>query len=372
MKPLPFCPNKECRNYSGPVGLWYSRYGAYYSKRCGTVLRFRCKCCGRTFSANTFSLNYYVHKTLSYRKILEHLHTGSGVRDLARSLKVSCGTVSNRIARMARQSMAVMTSLSSELTLQENLVADGFESFVKSQYMPNNITILVGQNSQFLYLADYAQLTRKGRMTDAQKEKNVKIRNAVNIGRATIYSSFENIVRTSLDWKRRAGLPSLALYTDEHPRYKEVMHQLSPEERIELRHVRVNSRLARTVLNPLFSVNYYDRELRKDNSDHTRETVQFARNVGNMMDRFEVYRLYHNFLKPFRINRKAGEEPTTHGQMAGLSLEKIEKELRTVFTRRRFLGKLGNLNLFDRKHWCRCLQTPMSPHADYLPAYVLA
>ncbi len=41
----------------------------------------------------------------------------------------------------------------------------------------------------------------------------------------------------------------------------------------------------RTLNNDLFAVNYFDREIRKDQSNHTRETVQFSRDVNNAMDR---------------------------------------------------------------------------------------
>ena len=41
------------------------------------------------------------------------------------------------------------------------------------------------------------------------------------------------------------------------------------------RHLRVSSRVPRTRLNPLFAVNYIDRQLRKDLDEHVRETCVF-------------------------------------------------------------------------------------------------
>jgi len=40
--------------------------------------------------------------------------------------------------------------------------------------MPNNINILTGKNSQFWFMSDYAHLSRKGCMTEHQKEHNNK------------------------------------------------------------------------------------------------------------------------------------------------------------------------------------------------------
>jgi len=146
---------------------------------------------------------------------------------------------------------------------------------------------------------------------------------------------------------------------------------MSEQEKKLLEHICISSKKARTVTNPLFSVNYIDREIRKDNSDHVRETVQFARNTANAMDRLAVYRLYHNFLKPYRINCST-DSTATHGTVAGISENKIKAELKTIFTQRRFLGKHWMLNIADRKLWCRCISTPMSKAADYLPGYVRA
>ncbi|MFP4564035.1 MAG: hypothetical protein ACLFRY_12085 [Spirochaetia bacterium] len=41
--------------------------------------------------------------------------------------------------------------------------------------------------------------------------------------------------------------------------------------------------------NPLFPVNYLDRQIRKDNSNHLRKTVQFSRDVDSRMERMAVY-----------------------------------------------------------------------------------
>ena len=45
----------------------------------------------------------------------------------------------------------------------------------------------------------------------------------------------------------------------------------------------VSGKAARTKNNRLFAVNYLDREIRKDNASHVRETVQFSRNGNSRM-----------------------------------------------------------------------------------------
>ena len=248
----PFCPNNCCQNFHRPGKNWYVKNGSYYSRRAGKTQVYKCKSCGKRFSSETFSLDYHTQIKISYRFLMQNIYTSSGIRDLSRLMKVSCSTILNRISRLSRQMLAVSHTLSREIQLKEDLVADGFESFVKSQYMPNNINILVGKDSQFWFMSDYSQLSRKGRMTPAQKEKNKKIKSVVSIGRNTIYDSFTNIIRKALDLQASSEKVLSVLYTDEHKQYQKVMSTLSFKERLVLRHARICSRLARTVRNPLF------------------------------------------------------------------------------------------------------------------------
>jgi hypothetical protein len=74
---FPHCPNKACNYHQGPTPtLWYKYHGSYTAKAFGTVPRYRCLCCGSTFSAQTFSIDYYAKTVLNYQKILEELGTG--------------------------------------------------------------------------------------------------------------------------------------------------------------------------------------------------------------------------------------------------------------------------------------------------------
>jgi len=146
------------------------------------------------------------------------------------------------------------------------------------------------------------------------------------------------------------------------------MCELTREEKAQISHRRISSKLPRTVRNDLFSVNYLDREIRKDNSDHTRETVQFARNANNCMERLAVYRLYHNYIKPYRIGKRE-EGRRTHAEQAGISMQRIVSEMKTVFTRRRFFSRTEGLSSSDSLVWLRGISTPMKQVAEYLPAY---
>ncbi len=370
MKTPPFCPNQDCKYHqTAPAGsTWFVRHGRFQSAARGAIQRYRCKACGRHFSSQTFSLDYMTQRTISYRKIFELLHTASGIRDIARILKASPHCITDRISRLARQALAVHADLLDSLELKEDLVADGFESFAVSQYFPNNIQLLAGKESQYWIFSDYAHLRRKGRMTAYQKKRNTILQAKFIYDRVTIYKSFEELVRQALFLKEKTPHTTTALFTDEHRQYRKVMMNLSDGERSVLQHRTCSSKRARSLTNPLFSVNYLDREIRKDLAEHTRESMQFARNVVNQMERLAIYRLYHNYWKPYRINGQ-NEYMRTHAEEAGICSELIQREMKTFFTQRRFLSRVRGMMSRDRCVWLKNVATPLKRGVDYLPEY---
>jgi hypothetical protein len=351
---------------------WYILHGSYHTKAFGTVQRFTCGACGTGFSEQTFRLDYYVKRPVRYLRILRRLTSGCGIRDIGRHIGISHQAVLNRLARLARQATAVHAQLTSDLRLQENLVTDGFESFVASQYAPNNIHLLAGYRSQMLYSFDYAHLRRKGRMTEHQKREREKREQQLLHPRTTIYRSFTRIAG-DLEELITGGLNErTVLYSDRRQEYKWVL-RASPvlKEWLtsgHLKHVRISSRKRRTRENPLFAVNYLDRQIRKDCAPHVRETVEYSRNVNNCLAHMAVYQLQHNYRKPFRIDVPILEE-LRHAEVAGIARSRIDDELRSVFELRRFVTRV-RLTYSQMVVWFRMATTSDRWDGGYFPHYV--
>ena len=371
---LPFCPRQSCPNHH-PQNLkpgWYSTAGWYDTIAFGAVDRFRCKSCGKYFSTQTFSIDYYSKRTISYSRLHKHLITTSNIRDMARDFSVSVDVVLNKIERLARNCIAVLQNLQNELILQEHLAADGFESFTVSQYFPCHINLLAGTASQLIYWFDYVTLRRKGRMTDEQKEIRAELEKYFRADPKGIQKSFRRLYLYLSQLIRDARLPSVRLATDEHPAYVRAarghlsLKTLKTQGRYT--HLRVSSKAPRTMMNPLFAVNYLDRQLRKDLAEHVRETVCFGKNVSRVLDRFVVYATYHNLQKPFREVRG---DFRSHAEVAGLSSENVGSLCYGMYSRRAFYSKAkpeGSLN----RVWLRRYLTPLKEKPERLPLHAVA
>jgi hypothetical protein len=323
----PHCPNPDCEHYDSPtVQGWYRSIGRYSTKTFGNVPRFKCRSCRLGFSKQTFSIDYYAKRLLDYSYIYHKINDGAGLRKIGRDLHASCDSITNRINRMARNATLANRQIVECLPLREDLVLDGLQNFCNSQFFPDNYTIAVGKDSQFVYECDYATIRRAGRMTTAQKKRREEIEERFRASRQSIEKSFTRVLRSIAMKTLKREVP-LILYTDEKSDYRRSLWN-DGEIRVKMfsgqwRHHMTNSKVGRNTRNPLFSVNYMDREIRKDMASQTRETVQFPRNVANAMLRMNLYLFDHNIFKPYRIRDEA-EYLQSHAEAAGLERQVLE------------------------------------------------
>lgn len=364
------CPHPDCPYHlpGDPAGRFYP-HGSYL-RHGHPVQRFRCRACGRTFSDRSSSIDHWTHREIDYQQLMHLFCSGFSLRALSRHFGTSVKTIQNRIGRLSRTILPVFAVLQRDLPLCEELVADGIENFCLSQDFPNNIHLLVGKHSQFVYGFNYALMRRKGRRTEQQQQRCDRLYPLVDFSRHTIKKTFKELLVQMMRLSDRTE--PLVLYTDERGQYvwalREDPHTYPKRLTGRFSHIRINSTRPRTLSNDLFSVNYMDREIRKDVAEFRRETVCFGRNVCNMLERMSVYLFHHNFIKRYRIGVK-GEE-RTHAEVAGVPQPVVERIRRMVVTeRRRFSEGAIPFGGFFEELWYRRIPTPLQGRPEYLPAY---
>ena len=283
----------------------------------------------------------------------------------------SYASTQNRLDRMARNLLAMHQALEGRRPLAEDLVADGFESFDVSQYFPSHVSLLVGKESQLILSLDHASIRRKGRMTEKQKTMRAILDTRWKPKKGAIGKSFARALQViALKWDRK-NMPQLSLHTDEHPAYPGVIRSIEGLDAAygkDLVHERHSSKLPRDKSNPLFSVNYIDRELRKDVAAHARESTCIGRNVANGLSRLAVYMAWHNYWKPYRVRTKEPEKRCPHAEYAGVDPSENMAAKERCFKERAFLTKAG-LDPWAREIWLKGHETPLKARPDYLPKH---
>jgi len=369
-----FCPNPHCDHHFDEADAYdghWKHAGSYWTKVVKSVPRFRCLTCGKGYSERTFSIEYYTKRLFDMREIHRAASQGESVSSIARHLTGSVASIENRMERLSRNSIAMHEHLLAELRLSENLVADGFESFDRSQYFPNNINLLVGQDSQFLYGVTHTTIRRKGRMTRHQKRMREKLEQVYRAPKKGIQSSFTRLLGLIPKLWDRSRKPQLRLWTDEHHAYPRSILHVSRLAQCQCEgsfvHSTWPSKARRTIANPLFPVNYYDREMREDLAAFRRESTCYTRNTANGLARLMLHLVYHNYQKPFRVGpgRKTEE---VHAEMAGIPAVQIAGQFATFYTDRAFLSR-QKLSDEGRKIWLKEAVTPLKVGATYLPKY---
>ncbi len=355
-----FCPNRACRYHdrsSAACDEWYTRFGSFMTKCRGAVQRFRCRACGKTCSTQTFSVHYWTHSTIDLPWLLEHLYGCDGLRQTGRCIDVCYRVIENRTRRLARNALSVMDEALSGVDLKENLVLDGFQSYTRSQYHPNNITQVVGSKSQFIYAAVHTLLRRSGAMRPYQRRQRERIdqlwKPVTSIAEDTtvVLRDLAGAITTAAD---RPG--GIRIASDKHRAYPVALKAVPElalrvkDSRIE--HMRVSSRAARTVRNPLFAVNYVDRQMRKNMAEHVRETVRQGREVNCQMERTAVFVVAHNFLTPHRVADTVDVGScTTHAAMAAIDGQAVRDRLSRLFTHRHVWSHSTSGHEWIRRIW---------------------
>ena len=191
-------------------------------------------------------------------------------------------------------------------------------------------------------------LKRKGRKTKYQEKKLKKLYKKVRFEKGALSKSFSEVID---EFYKFAGTSDkhVSLYTDMKPEYKTafINNESYKELKDRVAHKRIHSKKHRIISDDSFTYEYLERELRKDQANHRRETKCFSGNVCSCMDRMNVYFFYHNYIKDYRIKNRI-YKGISHAEIAGVPVSKIRKVLKEIFIKRVFVS-LTDIKFFGRR-----------------------
>ena len=235
--------------------------------------------------------------------------------------------------------------------------------------LSHHINIFAGEESEYIYALGFSNLRRKGRMTISQKRKRSLLESLEKADPKAIESSFRSLTEHIIQLLDAHKVTKVKrLTTDKHKAYPRAFAKVKNFDQ-HFQHIAISSRAARTVNSPLFSVNYIDRQIRKDNSDHGRETVKFSRCPSSMMARMVIYRHQHNYVNACRVEEERKGNKETHAERAGLPGDKLREVVKKYSRKRVFLNKV-NLSREERMTWLCEWRNPGVRMGRYIPSYI--
>ena len=156
----PFCPYRECSQHSRPAPRFYLRHGFYHPLcRAHPVPRFRCRTCRRTFSRQTFRMDFRDHRPDLNTKLFDLVTMGVGLRMSSRRLGLTQRCTELKLRKIARHLRQLNLNLRRPLQGEIALQFDELETFEGHRsHRPLRALILIARSKRCCVWAELAPL----------------------------------------------------------------------------------------------------------------------------------------------------------------------------------------------------------------------
>ena len=296
----PRCPFQDCRRHEDPGGRFYYRYG-YYHPRCRAhkVQRYQCRTCDRTFSRQTFRVDYRDRRPDVNPGLYRLLNSGVGFRQSARLLGMGRTSTEGKFCKMARHCRDLNQNLRGQLRKGHSFQFDEFETFEgRRNTRPLTVPVLIERDSRFVLWAESATIRPRGSMTEARKRAIAQ--DERRLGRRIDRSSgaIQRTLKKGAECAK--DLAFILLETDEKKTYPNHARKAFPKQRIE--HRTTNSKEPRTPWNPLFPINHTEARLRDLMGRLRRQSWLVSKKWERLNLHLQLHMTWLNYHRP-RFNR---------------------------------------------------------------------
>jgi transposase-like protein len=336
----PHCPSAKCQ-YHDPLqqGWRYKRAGTYLRKaHPQRIRRFRCLCCGVSFSSQSFSTTYWLQRPDILAQLPTKVTSGACNSQIAVDLGVSPATIDRHIYRLGRHCLLFHSRMiQNRRPPLQDIAVDGFASFEHSQYHPFHFHVAVDRQTAFFAYFTDSELRRSGRMTERQKRRRAVLERLR--GRPDPQAVRRDM--GELLQQVTAQATQMTIHSDDHKAYPLAIRDLA----CRIRHVVTSSQDLRDRLNKLFEINLLDLLIRHGQAEHKRETIAYCkrRNCGAL--KLAIFLVVKNYVKSKRV--RGGWQ--TPAQLLGVCRGRLT--VCEVIARRLFYAQVGLEGRWRQYYW---------------------
>ena len=250
------CPYPDCSSIS--LGVFRHRRHGLYSRACDgrCVQRFRCRTCHRTFSTQTFRLDYRLRKPALHLHLMGLFASKVTHRQSARILHCTRRTVARRLALLGPHCQAfqrrMLTRARARRGLLGNFQLDELETFEHNRRLaPVTMPILIERKSYFIVDLRTAALPARGGLSKSDRAKKEERDKAFGKRKSGSREAVAACFKTLAEVHFPRG--PVAVETDKKSSYVSTLRRIFGER---LCHGRTHSREKRNYANPLFPINH--------------------------------------------------------------------------------------------------------------------
>ena len=291
----PRCPHRDCIHHTAPDPGFYRTHGQYQPKcRPHPIPRFRCSACRRTFSRQTFRMDYRDHRPDLNARIFQSLASGVGLRQSARNLRLSLRCTELKFRKVARHLRRLNLNLRRSLPARSSFQLDEFETYEgRRNTRPLSIPVVIETQTRFIVWAESATIRPRGRMTPARAAAVVEDEARFGPRRDNSRRSVQRALRRAADLATR--MREIRLDSDRKPSYERQASLAFGDGRLS--HRRTSGRVPKTASNPLFPINHTE-AMARDLTGRLRRRSWLASKKRRYLDLgLQILIAYRNLLR---------------------------------------------------------------------------
>ena len=315
--PLPDCPSHTTHHFR------WRRKGRFRRLCDGrSVPRFLCLECQRTFSSQTFRVDYRLRKPRLHLDLFKDFVSKTTMRQSARTLGCTRRTVAHRLALLGRHCQAFHESILEHARARRGVDGifqlDELETFEHSRRLkPVTVPVLIERTSFFVLHAACAPLPARGGLSPAMRLKKEALERREGKRRsgsvAAVREAFACLARVC------PSSGPVAVQTDRKTSYAANLKRIFGHR---TRHERYSSKAARNYSNPLFPINHTLAMMRDGVSRLVRRTWAAAKLRDRLASHLWIWIAYRNYVRG--ITNKARH--ITPAMALGIEREKWRRE----------------------------------------------
>ena len=313
----PRCPNRTCREHRNPSQGFFVRHGSYHPLcRPRPVPRFRCRRCRRTFSRQTFRMDYRDHRPHLNRRLFESICSGVGIRQTSRNLGLSLRCTELKFRKIGRHLRHLNLNLRGPLPEGTEIQLDELETFEgRRNTRPLTVPVVIEREHRFIIWAESAPIRPRGKMSEARKQAirddSRRLGPRRDRSRRSLLRAFRHAHAMTRHSRR------VRLQTDEKSVYPNLASRVFGANRVV--HEQTNSKLARMTWNPLFPINHTEAVMRDLLGRLRRDSWLVSKTRWCLDLALQYFMAYRNYARP-RFNYDE-ESPA---QMLGLAPRRLK------------------------------------------------
>ena len=314
----PRCPYRTCSKHIEPTPDAFLHHGHYQPKcRPHPVPRFRCRACRRTFSRQTFRMDYRDHRPDLNARLFRSIASGLGLRQSSRNLRLSLRCTELKFRKIARHLRRLNLNMRAELPSGSSFQLDEFETFEgRRNTRPLSIPMLIEKGSHFVVWAESATIRPRGTMTKARRAAMAEDEKRFGRRRDRSRRSLRRTLGRGAELVR--SRPAVLFETDQKTSYVALAKEVFGRNRVV--HGRTSSRLPRTVANPLFPINHTE-AMARDLMGRLRRESWLVSKARRYLDLgLQIFMAYRNL-----VRRRFNQDEFSPAEMLGFAPRRLSE-----------------------------------------------